>query len=125
MLRGFIPSPFRLNQDISITGAKGSLVPVALPADPLCPGTSPPFSLRVTPSTVSLSKAGRVTTNLTLAGSPSQLIGCGPAGGLTGTTTIPLTGQTGARGLLALNLDGSADGITLHLLVLVDLFGHT
>jgi hypothetical protein len=97
---------------------------IVLPADPLCPGTSPPFSLRVTPSAISLSKSGRVTTALQLAGSPSQLIGCSPAGG-SGTTTIALTGQTGARGLLALNLDGSAGGITLHLLVFVDLFGST
>jgi len=125
VLRGYIPSPFRLNEDITIKDLKGSLVPVALPADPLCPGTSPPFSLRLTPSTISLSKSGRVTTLLQLTGSPSQLIGCGPAGPLTGTTIIPLTGQTGARGLLALNLDGSASGITLHLLVFVDLFGDT
>jgi hypothetical protein len=66
-----------------------------------------------------------VNAVLQLAGSPSQLIGCGPAGGLSGRTGIAVTGQTGARGLLALNLDGSAGGITLHLLVFVDLFGHT
>jgi len=125
VLRGYIPSPFRLNDDISIKDMKGSLVPVALAADPLCPGTSPPFSLRLTPSTISLAKSGRVTALLQLAGSPSQLIGCGPAGPLSGTTAVPVTGQTGARGLLALNLDGSAGGITLHLLVFVDLFGHT
>jgi len=125
VLRGYIPSPFRLNDDIGIKDMKGSLVPVALPADPLCPGTSPPFSLRLTPSTISLAQSGRVTAVLQLAGSPSQLIGCGPSGPLTGTTAVPVTGQTGARGLLALNLDGSAGGITLHLLVFVDLFGHT
>jgi len=125
VLRGYIPSPFRLNDDITIKDMQGSLVPVALPADPLCPGTSPPFSLQLKPSSISLAKSGLVTTVLQLAGSPSQLIGCGPAGALTGTTGIALTGQTGARGLLALNLDGSAGGITLHLLVFVDLFGHT
>ena len=121
VLRGYIPSPFRLNEDITIKDLQGSLVPVGLAADPLCPGTSPPFSLRVTPSTIALSKTGRVTMTLTLAGSPSQLSGCGPAGALTAATTMPLNGQTGPRGLLALDLDGAAAGITLHLLVLVDL----
>lgn len=122
VLRGFIPSPFRLGQDVSITRTGGSLVPVGLPADPLCPGTSPPTSLQVTrASTMTVFQGGRVTLTMTLNGSASQLIGCGPPGSLTGTTTIALTGRTGPRGLLALSLDGSAGGITLNLLVVVDL----
>jgi hypothetical protein len=123
VLSGSIPSPFRLNDDISIRGATGGLVPVDLGADPLCAGAVAPRTLQVTPaSAVTLRASGRVTFDVVLAGTPAQLGGCAP-GPPTGTTTLQLTGQTGARGLLALNLDGTAQGITLNLLVLVDLSG--
>ncbi len=122
VLRGFIPSPFRLSDDIAIARATGALVPVALAPDPLCPATSAPRSLPATSaSAMKISKDGRVTLTVTLRGSGSQIAGCGPAGPLGGPTTIALAGTIGARGLLALNLDGAADGISLKLLVLVDL----
>ena len=56
---------------------------------------------------------------------PSRLSASRPRAPVCPVSAIPVSGQTGARGLLALNLDGSAGGITLHLLVFVDLFGDT
>ena len=41
VLRGVIPSPFRLNQDISITGTEGSLVPGRAAGRPALPGNEP------------------------------------------------------------------------------------
>ncbi len=112
--RGSIPGRFSPNTDVGVNFTTGGLVPSALDADPLCPGTTAPtsFDLAAT-SPQTLFASGDASTTLILNGAPSQLFGCGPAGPLTGTTTIPLSGHVGPRGLLELQLAGSVGGIPL------------
>jgi hypothetical protein len=112
--RGSIPGRFEPNTDVPTNFTSGGLVPSAFPADPLCPGTTAPasFDLAAT-SPQTLFASGDASTTLILNGAPSQLFGCGPAGPLTGTTTIPLSGHVGPKGLLELPLTGSVSGIPL------------
>ena len=112
--RGSIPGRFEPNTDVGVNYTTGGLVPTAFPADPLCPGTTAPasFDLAAT-SHQTLAASGEGNTTLILNGGPSQLVGCGPAGPLTGTTTIPLSGHVGPKGLLELSLTGSVSGIPL------------
>jgi hypothetical protein len=112
--RGSIPGMFKPNTDVGVNYTTGGLVPSAFPADPLCPGTTAPasFDLAAT-SHQTLAASGQGDTTLILNGGPSQLFGCGPAGPLTGTTTIPLSGHVGPKGLLELQLTGSVGGIPL------------
>ena len=112
--RGSIPGVFQPNTDVPTNFTTGGLVPSAFPADPLCPGTTAPasFDLAAT-SPQTLFASGDASTTLILNGAPSQLFGCGPAGPPTGTTTIPLSGHVGPKGLLELPLTGSVSGIPL------------
>lgn len=112
--RGSIPGRFNPNTDVTTNFTTGAIVPTAFPADPLCPGTTAPasFDLGAT-SPQTLFASGEASTTLNLNGAASQLFGCGPAGPLTGTTTIPLSGRVGPKGLLELNLIGSVGGIPL------------
>jgi len=112
--RGSIPGRFEPNTDVPTNFTTGGLVPTAFPADPLCPGTTAPasFDLAAT-SPQTLFASGDASTTLILNGAPSQLFGCGPAGPLAGTTTIPLSGHVGPKGLLELQLAGSVGGIPL------------
>ena len=112
--RGWIPGMFHPNTDVGVDYTTGGLVPTAFPADPLCPGTTAPasFDLAAT-SHQTLAASGQGNTTLILNGGPSQLFGCGPAGPLTGTTTIPLSGHVGPKGLLELSLTGSVSDIPL------------
>lgn len=124
VFRGLIPSPFAQGEDISITRAGGSLIPVGLTTAPTCPGPAPIRSLDLRAGTgMTLAASGKVTLTLVLNGTPAELTGCGAPRPAAGTTTVTLTGQTGEKGLLALTLDGAADGVALHLLVNVDLSG--
>ena len=133
-IRGYIPGRFKPNTDIQITNSKGIVTPTAFAADPLCPGESPLSSIdTVGPSSMVLRASGAATFDLTLGAAPPQVFGCGPAGAPAGTTTIPLTGKAGPKGLLELTLSGAVTGIPLpggstgglaaSLLVNVDLTG--
>lgn len=133
-LRGEIPARFKPNSDVETSLTTGGLTPTAFAADPLCPGTTPPAAFDLgTGSSMTLYANGTQKLDLVVAGSPSQLFGCGPAGPLAGTTTIPLTGRVGDKGLLELPLSGVATGIPLpggstgglvaNLVVHVDLTG--
>lgn len=134
IFRGAIPARFKPNTDVVTNFTSGGLVPAAFAADPLCPGTTAPatFDLGAT-SPQTLFASGDASMSLVLNGAPSQLFGCGPAGPLAGTTTIPLTGHVGPRGLLELSLNGAVPGIPLpggstgglaaNLVVNVDLSG--
>lgn len=122
VLRGRIPSGFKPNTDVNVEQISGSLTPLAaglaqavFPPDPLCPDTNPPATFDAVPASSSmlLKASGDTTWNLTLNGAPSQLFGCGPAGPLAGTTTLPLAGRVGPKGLLGLQQTGSVTGITL------------
>jgi hypothetical protein len=113
--RGSIPPGFKPNTDVTTNFTTGGLVPSAFAADPLCPGTTPPasFDLGAT-SPQTLFASGDASMTLVLNGAPSQLLGCGPAGPLAGTTTIPLSGKVvNGVGLLGLPLTGSVSGIPL------------
>ncbi len=133
--RGSIPARFKPTTDITTSFTTGGLVPSAFAADPLCPGATPPasFDLGAT-SPQTLLASGDASMTLVLNGAPSQLFGCGPAGPLSGTTTIPLSGKVvPPLGLLGLPLTGSVSGIPLpggstgglaaNLIVNVDLSG--
>ena len=133
-LRARIPGRFAPNADINTIDFSGAITPASFAPDPLCVGTTPPPTFTIVPkSTMSLAVNGDVTWNLVLRGAPSQLFGCGPAGPLTGTTSIPLSGRSEANGLLDLTLigsvpdialpDGSKGQLTAHLDVSVDLSG--
>ena len=113
-LRGAIPGRFKPNTDVRTVFTTGGLTPTAFASDPLCPGSAPPpaFSLGAD-SAMTLFANGTQRFDLILSGGPSQLFGCGPAGPLAGTTTIPLTGTVGPKGLLALTLSGLVTGIPL------------
>lgn len=113
--RGSIPPGFKPNTDVTTDFTTGGLVPTAFAADPLCPGTTPPasFDLGAT-SPQTLFASGDASMTLVLSGAPSQLFGCGPAGPLAGTTTIPLSGKVvKGVGLSGLPLTGSVSGIPL------------
>ena len=113
---------FKPNTELGIEQIRGSLTPLdaalaqaVFPPDPLCPDTAPPGKFDAIPasSTLLLTASGDATLNLTLSGAASQLFGCGPAGALNGTTTLPLTGHVGPNGLLDLSVGGSVTGIGL------------
>ena len=122
------------NADINEVDFSGAITPASFAPDPLCPAAAPPptFDVAAT-STMDLAISGTVTWTLVLNGGASQLFGCGPAGPLNGTTTIPLRGSSGPKGLAQLALSGSAgdialpDGstgqLTANLVVNVDLSG--
>lgn len=113
-LRGRIPGRFKPNTDVPVRAFSGALQPTALAADPLCPGTTPAAMFNAASvSKMTLFANGDARLDLVLNGSASQLIGCGPAGPLAGTTTIPLTGVVGPKGLLHLQISGSTNGIAL------------
>ena len=109
--------------DLNVEQISGSLTPLGaalaqavFPPDPLCPDTKPPgtFDAVPTSSTLVLPANGAATFNLTLNGAASQLFGCGPAGPLNGTSTLPLTGKPAPpKGLLELGMTGSVTGIPL------------
>jgi len=122
VLRGTIPGQFKPNTDIQVGGISGSLTPLAgglaqavFPPDPLCPDTPPPGTFDAVPasSQMALLASGDATFSLTLNGAPSQLFGCGPGGALSGTTTLPLSGHVGPKGLLELGLTGNVTSIAL------------
>ena len=122
VLRGTIPPMFRPNTDVNVEQISGSLTPLAsglaqavLPPDPLCPDTPSPGTFDAVPasSQMLLKANGDAIWNLTLNGAPSQLFGCGPAGALSGTTTLPLAGHVGPKGLLELGVAGNVAGIAL------------
>lgn len=122
VLRGRITSRFKPNTDVNVEQISGSLTPLAaalaqaaFPPDPLCPDTKPPATFDAVPgsSSMLLKASGDATWNLTLNGAPSQLFGCGPSGPLAGTTTLPLAGRVGPKGLLELQQTGSVTGIAL------------
>jgi len=122
VLRGTIPGRFKPNPDVNVEQISGSLTPLAsglaqavFPPDPLCPDTTPPATFDAVPafSSMLLTASGDTTWNLTLNGAPSQLFGCGPAGPLTGTTTLALAGRVGPKGLLELQQTASVTGIPL------------
>ena len=121
VLRGTIPGRFQPNTDISVeqisgslTALTGGLAQAVFPPDPLCPDTPPPGTFdAIPPSQMVLKASGDGTLSLTLNGAPSQLFGCGPGGALSGTTTLPLSGHVGPKGLLELGLTGNVTGIAL------------
>jgi hypothetical protein len=121
VLRGTIPGRFNPNTDIGVEQISGSLTALGaalaqavFPPDPLCPDTPPPGTFDALPSSQLLLKAsGDGIFNLVLNGAASQLFGCGPAGALSGTTTLPLTGHVGPKGLLEMPEAGAATGIPL------------
>lgn len=122
VLHGMIPGRFKPSTDIDVEQISGSLTPLGaalakavFPPDPLCPDTAPPGTFDAIPasSTLLLAASGDAALNLTLNGTASQLFGCGPAGALNGTTTLPLTGHVGPNGLLDLGVGGNVTGIGL------------
>jgi hypothetical protein len=143
ILRGKIPARFKPNTDVGVEQISGSLTPLAsglaqavFPPDPLCPDATPPATFDAVPASSSmlLKAAGDATFALTLNGAPSQLFGCGPAGPLSGATTLPLSGRiVGPNGLLALGVagnvgdvalpNGSQGGLAASLVLNVDLSG--
>jgi hypothetical protein len=133
-VRGFIPGRFKPNTDIQITNSTGVVTLTAFAADPLCQGESPLASIdTVAPSKMVLFASGAATFDLTLNASASQVFGCGPSGAPAGTTTLPLTGKVGPKGLLELALSGAITGVPLpggstgglaaNLIINVDLSG--
>ena len=133
-VRGLIPGRFKPNTDIRITNTNGVVTPTAFAADPLCPGESPLATIdTVAPSKMVLFASGVATFDLTLNASATQVFGCGPSGAPAGTTTLPLTGKVGPKGLLELALSGAITGVPLpggstgglaaNLIVNVDLSG--
>ena len=115
VLRGVVDGPFAPNRDIHVISLAGALTPASFAPDPLCPDTTPPATFDAVPasSAMLLKASGDTTWNLTLNGAPSQLFGCGPAGPLTGTTTLALAGHVGPKGLLELQQTASVPGIAL------------
>lgn len=121
VLRGRIPGYFKPNTDVDVQGISGSLTPLTaslaqatFPPDPLCPDTKPPGTFDVvSPSHLLLKASGEAVFDFIVNGGASQLFGCGPAGALTGTTTLPLSGKVGPKGLLELGVAGNVGGIAL------------
>ena len=141
-LRGSVSGKPRPTTDIVVKDISGTLTPLSatlakavFPPDPLCPDAAPPGTFEAVPasSDLALPASGAATFNLTLNGAASQLFGCGPAGPLNGTTTLPLNGKAGPKGLLELSLAGavtniplpagSQGGLAANLVVNVDLSG--
>ncbi len=122
VLRGGIPSPFRLGDEIHITRADGGLLADGLPADPRCP-TVASLSTLSTTAELRLPPSGPVALTVTVGGTGAPPATCAASGFASWSSTIPLTGTIGPPGLLALRLNGAADGIALSLLVQVDLSG--
>lgn len=134
VLRGATTGLFTPNRDINTDGFLGAVQLASFAPDPLCPGTAPPATTEVVGgSRFDVTTKGAVRFDLNLAGSASQLFGCGPAGAPAGATSFPLTGTVGPKGLLEQSLTGSVPGIVLpggtqgglaaNLLVAVDLSG--
>ena len=122
VLRGGIPSPFRLGDEIRITRAGGGLIADALPADPRCSAIASPTDLPAT-AEMRLPPTGPVRLAVTVGCPGAPPTACGAAGFTGWSSPVLLTGTIGPQGLLALRLTGAADGITLSLLVQVDLSG--
>ena len=112
---------------LTTTEIAGTLALPSLAPDPLCPGSTPPTSVDVDRSSGMVERGG-TGNNLTLVlrAQPEQLFGCGPPGGLTGTTALtavappiaplnrmPMIGVVGDVALPG----GSQGGITANLLV--------
>ena len=112
-LRGTVFGRFAPSADSNTANVSGTITPTSFAADPLCPSAAPPGRLNVAASTLDVAITGAVSLNLVVKGGASQLFGCGPAGPLTGTTTIPLSGRSGPQGLKRLALNGRADDILL------------
>jgi len=137
VLRGSLEAPIApvTRQDVHVAGLTGALKPASFAPDPLCPGTSTPARFDVSGSRLDASVKGPVTLALNLGGAASQIFGCGPPGGLTGTTSLNLTGtydpKTTGLGSIALTgnapafslPDGTQGGLAANLLVNVDLSG--
>ena len=105
---------------------RGSIVPSSFAPDPLCPTAAPPPKLDlVAPSQMEFSITGTAGWSLVIKGGGSQVFGCGPAGPLTGTTTMLLRGRltgtatmvrrgrTEPQGLKRLSLTGTVSDIAL------------
>lgn len=100
----------------SLTSLDASLAQAVFPPDPLCPDTPPPGTFDAVPasSQMLLKANGDATWSLILNGAASQLFGCGPAGPLGGTTTLPLAGKVAQpKGLLELGMTGNVGAIAL------------
>lgn len=124
VLRGSIPSPFRLGDEITIARADGALAADGLAPDPRCPAVATPSTLP-TQAEMRLPPSGPVRLGL-IFGGPTTTCGASEFTGWgfrSGTTAIILSGTIGPPGLLGLRLNGSADGIALALKVQVDLSG--
>lgn len=105
---------------------RGSIAAASFARDPLCPAAAPPprFDV-VAPSEMQFSITGTADWSLVIKGSGSQLFGCGPAGPLTGRTSILLRarridtaamvrrGRTEPRELKRLSFTGTVPDITL------------
>lgn len=114
VVRGATRGAIVLNRDIAIDGFVGAVQLPSFAPDPLCPGTAPPATTEaIGGSRLDIGANGSVRFDLSLAGSPAQVFGCGPAGALAGATTFPLTGTVGPKGLTEQALTGSAPGIVL------------
>lgn len=123
VLRGMIPSPFRLGDEIRITRTGGALIWDGLPPDPRCPAVAVHTAMPYTQAEMRIPPSGPVRLALTIGGPDPPPTACGASGFTSWSTTIILTGTIGPQGLLALRMNGAADGITLSLLVQVDLSG--
>lgn len=88
-LSGAYRQTVTLQPDLTYTDIAGTLALPSLAADPLCPGSAPPTSVDVDKSSSMVFGLTGSHLTLVLRGQPTQLFGCGPPGGLTGTT--PLT----------------------------------
>lgn len=114
VVRGATRGTIVLNGDIAIDGFLGAVHLPSFAPDPLCPGTAPPATTEaIGGSQLDIGANGSVRFDLSLAGSPAQVFGCGPAGALAGATTFPLTGTVGPKGLTEQALTGTAPGIVL------------
>lgn len=134
VLRGTTLGSVTPNRDIAADAFYGPLQLSSFAPDPLCPGTASPGTTDVIGgSRLDIGANGSVRFSLSLAGSPAQVFGCGPAGALAGATTFPLTGTVGPKGLTEQALTGSTSGILLpggtqgglaaNLVISVDLSG--
>lgn len=128
---GTLLGRFRNGQDpFATTNISGTLALPSLAADPLCPGSAPPTSVDVDRSSVMTFGLTGNHLTLVLRGQPTQLFGCGPAGGPTGTTSLtvsaPMTAPTNRLPMFGVLGDlmlpgGTQGGITANLNMRYDL----
>lgn len=112
-LRTRSAAAFDPGADINDLVFRGALDDTSLAPDPLCPESAAGTLGAVAASRMGLSVTGATDLSLVLKGSPSQIFGCGAAGTLAGTTTIPLRGRRGPQGLRAITLTGDLADIAL------------